>query len=70
MKIIFDRPNCIGCGSCASICPDHWEMGDDGKSNLKGAKEEDGKMVKEIEEEGCNGKASESCPVQVIKIKS
>ncbi|MGM0439417.1 MAG: ferredoxin [Patescibacteria group bacterium] len=68
MKIIFDRENCIGCGSCIAACPDNWEMGDDGKANLKNSEEEDGKKVLEIDEEGCNGQARDLCPVQVIKI--
>ncbi len=69
MKIVFDRENCIGCGSCVAACPEYWEMGDDGKANLKNSNEEDGKKVLEIEEKGCNGQASNGCPVQVIKIK-
>lgn len=35
MKIIVERPKCIGCGSCAALCPDFWEMAEDGKSFLK-----------------------------------
>ena len=37
-KIIFDRQNCIGTFSCVNANPDHWEEGEDGKSNLKGAR--------------------------------
>ncbi len=66
MKIVFDKENCIGCGSCVSICPSFWEMGDDGKAALKGSK--DGKSL-EIEEEGCNLDAVEICPTGVIKIE-
>ncbi len=68
MKIIYNRENCIGCGACVSACPDHWVMGGGGKAILKDSKEKGGKKVKEIEEEGCNRKAAESCPVEVIKI--
>jgi len=69
MKIVFDRENCIGCGSCVATCPENWEMGDDNKAILKNSEEEDGKKVLEIQEEGCNGQARDACPVQVIKIK-
>lgn len=68
MKIIFDRENCIGCGSCVAACPENWEMGDDGKAVLKGSTDKDGKKVLEIDEEGCNGQARDLCPVKVIKI--
>jgi ferredoxin len=37
-KIIHNREKCIGCGACAALCSDYWEMDDDGKSLLKGAK--------------------------------
>jgi ferredoxin len=68
MKVILDKENCIGCGSCAATCPDHWELDGNGKAHLKDSKLEDGKEVKEIEEEGCNGQARDMCPVKVIKI--
>lgn len=68
MKIILNKEQCIGCGSCAAACSDHFEMSDDGKAHLKNSKEEDGKEVKEVEEEGCSGQARDICPVKVIKI--
>ncbi len=33
-KIQFNRKKCIGCGGCAMIDSDHFEVGDDGKANL------------------------------------
>ena len=33
-KVIQEREKCIGCGSCAALCPKYWEMAEDGKSRL------------------------------------
>jgi len=49
-KIIHEREKCVGCGFCASICPEHWEMSDDGKSTLKGSKKVNDHYEKEVEE--------------------
>ena len=59
-KIVQDKDACIGCGACASVCPDNWEMGDDGKAHPKQA---------EVSEVGCNQAAADTCPVQCIKIE-
>ena len=29
------KKKCIGCGSCAGSCPDVFEMGEDGKAEVK-----------------------------------
>lgn len=59
-KIKYDREKCIGCGSCAAICPDNWRMDDDGKFSP---------IEIEIEKLGCNQEAERGCPVQCISIK-
>lgn len=69
MKIIHEREKCIGCGSCAALCPKFWEMADDGKSNLKNAtKSTGGNYELEVKEIGCNQEAADSCPVQIIQV--
>jgi len=70
-KIIQDRERCIGCGSCAAVCPKFWEMNyEEGKANLKGAKEnEKGEQEIEIKDIECNEEAADVCPVNVIKIE-
>ncbi|MFC1691307.1 ferredoxin [Nanoarchaeota archaeon] len=70
-KVEHDKPNCIGCGACAAVCPESWEMVEDGKSKLKGAKEGENQIeTKEIEdaEFDSNKEAADSCPVNVIHI--
>jgi len=59
-KIEFEKEKCIGCGSCAAICPENWELGSDGKAHPKET---------EIEKLACNKQAEEMCPVQCIHIK-
>ena len=49
-----DKEKCIGCGACASTCPEVFEM-NDGKAKVKSQK--DLLCVKE---------ATESCPVNAI----
>ena len=70
-RVEHNRPECIGCGACAAVAPDYWEMNDDGKSDIKKAKNrEDGWQEREIKEEEFqhNKEAAESCPVNVIHI--
>jgi len=69
MKIILERPKCIGCGSCAAVCDKFFEMTEDGLSHLKNSiKDDDGIERLEIAEVGCIKEASEICPVQIIKV--
>lgn len=70
-KIIQDHENCIGCGSCAAICPKFWEMNyDEGKSFLKGEKKnEKGEYELEVQDIECNQEAADVCPVKVIRIE-
>jgi ferredoxin len=68
-----DRLNCIGCGACVAVAPDHWEMVDDGKASIIGCKKrpdnwEEKPISKEEFQE--NMEAAESCPVSVIHITS
>ena len=57
MSISVNKDTCIGCGTCASLCPDSFKMEDDGKSEV----------ISQAEGE-CVKNAAESCPVQAIVI--
>ena len=52
-----DKNTCIGCGACASTCPEVFEMGEDGKSHVKKGSKGDEKCVQE---------AIDDCPVDAI----
>ena len=53
----IDKKKCIGCGACASTCPVVFEMGDDGKAQVKANAKKDAKCIKE---------AIKNCPVTAI----
>ncbi len=75
-KIDHDRPNCIGCGACAAVAPEFWEMSAfDGKSDVKGSQREEdgGEIVREtldIDDANYtkNKEAADCCPVNVIHL--
>ena len=72
-KIIYNKEECIGCGSFAAVCPDFWEMDyENMKSRLKNSQANaEGKFELEIEDKdlACNAETEQICPVQVIKIE-
>lgn len=70
-KVIQNYEDCIGCGSCAAVCPDFWDMDYDRmKAVLKGGKKNEKTREHELEVNDikCNQEAADVCPVQVIKI--
>ncbi len=58
--VSLDKEKCIGCGLCASLCPEVFELGNDGKAKVKNAKACKGnKKCKET---------ADPCPVNAIKV--
>ncbi len=53
--VSINKEKCIGCGTCAAVCPEGFE--------IKG-----GKAVVKNGNASCIKEAKESCPVDAIKI--
>ena len=60
MKLVVDKDICIGCGACAAICPDVFEIDEDGL-----AVSVVDEINEDIEEDAIDAK--EGCPVNAIK---
>lgn len=60
MKVRVNENSCIGCGACAAICEDVFEIGDDGLSQVKVDVVPENKIDAAKE-------AVESCPTAAIE---
>lgn len=69
MKIVQEHSKCIGCGSCAAVCPKFFEMGDDGLANIKGGQTINSNMELEVQNPACAKEAGDICPVQIIHLE-
>ncbi len=73
VRIIYYRNKCIGCAGCVEVAPHRWRMSKkDGKSSLINStpKKDTFQVLVDDDELDKNKKASESCPVSIIKINS
>lgn len=62
MKVIVNKDACIGCGACAAICDEVFEINDEGLSEAK---------VEEVKDEFQDEvrDAVDSCPTGAIEIE-
>lgn len=59
MKIYIDKENCIGCGSCAALAANTFELSDEGKATVR---DENGDNAETVLS------AAKACPVSVITV--
>ncbi len=62
MKVKVNRDSCIGCGACAAICDDVFEIDDEGLSTVKKEEVEDDQK-QEVQD------AADSCPTGAIEVE-
>jgi ferredoxin len=61
MKAYVDKDACISCGLCPSLCPEVFEMEDDGKAGV---------VTDEVPENAIDTckESEQSCPVNAISV--
>lgn len=62
MKINVNKEACIGCGACAAICDEVFELDDDGLSTAK-VKEVPEKNEQEVRD------AADACPTGAVEVQ-
>ena len=55
----INKDLCIGCGACAGLCPEVFEMGDDNKAQVKAEADFENNA-------DCINNAKDSCPASAI----
>ena len=60
MKVKVNKDNCIGCGACTAVCPNVFDMSDEGYAQAKV------EVVAPEDATACN-EAKDGCPVSAIE---
>ena len=71
-KIIQLKNECIMCGACAAICPEFFEMDEEGLAHMKGSIQNGDNWELLIDTENDKAhiqEAVDACPVSIIKIE-
>ncbi len=68
-KVSIDQETCTGCGTCAALCDEAFELGDDGKAQITEEHRGDDPAAGSVPDEiGCTETAAQSCPVDAILV--
>ena len=67
MKVSIDKTKCVVCGSCVAICPEVFEMRDDGVVDVK--MEYQGVEIAEPELQEKVRQAVDACPAMAIVVE-
>jgi ferredoxin len=65
MKVSIDQEKCVVCASCVAVCPEVFEMKDDGSVDVK--EEQKGKDIPQELEEKVK-EAKDMCPAEAIVV--
>lgn len=71
IRITIEREQCIMCGACWAACPELFEAGDDGLSQIVDAYRVAGDLATGEAPEtlrACAEDAAASCPVEIIHV--
>ncbi len=60
MKVVVNRDNCIGCGACEALCPEVFQIDDEGLSKVI-----NNDITEELEDKVTE--AAEGCPTSAIE---
>lgn len=60
VKFKVNQEVCIGCGACISLCPECFELNEEGKSQVK---------LEECQDKCNSGEVISDCPVRAISIE-
>lgn len=58
-KVEVNKSVCIGCGTCVSLCPECFQLGEDGKAQVKEGCDTSKCNMEEI---------ADSCPMHAIEV--
>lgn len=70
VEVSIDQDTCTGCGTCAALCAEVFELGGNGKAQLTDEYQGDDPDAGSVPDEiGCTETGAQSCPVDAISVE-